>query len=102
MPVSFAGRSIRLLLPKGVFAIANMHGVELLPASIAGLMSEDDGDLVATRYAELDHMAKQMGSLLRAPFMTLSFMVLLVITDLKLSDQVVFDGRTFTFYSLTV
>ena len=51
-----------------------MHGVELLPLSIAGLMSEDDGDSVAARYAELDNIAKQMGSLLRAPFLTLSFM----------------------------
>jgi len=43
-----------------------------------------------------------MGSTLRAPFMTLSFMALLVIPDLKLSDQGLFDGRTFTFTSLTV
>ena len=65
-------------------------------------MSDGDGDTVATRYAELDNIAKQMGSTLRAPFMTLSFMALLVIPDLKLSDQGLFDGRTFTFTSLTV
>jgi adenine deaminase len=61
-----------------------------------------DGDRVAKRYAELDQLAKHMGSNLRAPFMTLSFMALLVIPDLKLSDQGLFDGRTFQFTTLTV
>jgi adenine deaminase len=65
-------------------------------------MSDGDGDSVAARYAELDNAAKEMGSSLRAPFMTLSFMALLVIPDLKLSDRGLFDGRTFTFTSLTV
>jgi adenine deaminase len=65
-------------------------------------MSHDDGDAVAARYAELNAIARQMGSPLRAPFMTLSFMALLVIPELKLSDQGLFDGRMFTFTSLTV
>lgn len=73
-----------------------------LPLTIAGLMSDADGDAVAARYAELDRLAKQMGSTLRAPFMTLSFMALLVIPELKLSDQGLFDGRTFQFTTLTV
>jgi adenine deaminase len=65
-------------------------------------MSDLDGDWVANRYAELDRLAKQMGTNLRAPFMTLSFMSLLVIPNLKLSDQGLFDSRTFQFTSLTV
>lgn len=73
-----------------------------LPLPIAGLMSNADGDNVATRYAELDRLAKQMGSPLRAPFMTLSFMALLVIPELKLSDQGLFDGRHFAFTQVTV
>ena len=76
----------KIITAQGGIAVANMHGVELLPLSIAGLMSEDDGDSVAARYAELDNIAKQMGSTLRAPFMTLSFTALLVTPDLKLSD----------------
>lgn len=73
-----------------------------LPLPIAGLMSDADGDAVAARYAELDRLAKQMGSTLRAPFMTLSFMALLVIPELKLSDKGLFDGQSFQFTSLAV
>jgi adenine deaminase len=87
---------------KGGISAASLKGVELLPLPIVGLMSDFDGDSVAKRYAELDRLAKQMGSTLRAPFMTLSFMALLVIPNLKLSDQGLFDSRTFQFTSLTV
>ena len=91
-----------IIAAKGGIAAATLNGVELLPLPIAGLMSDLDGDWVANRYAELDRLAKQMGSDLRAPFMTLSFMALLVIPNLKLSDQGLFDSRTFQFTSLTV
>lgn len=87
---------------RGGIATANDDGVELLPLPIAGLMSAEDGDSVAMRYAELDSIAKHAGSTLRAPFMTLSFMALLVIPELKLSDLGLFDGRTFSFTSLRV
>lgn len=73
-----------------------------LPLPIAGLMSDADGDSVAARYAELNQIAKQMGSPLRAPFMTLSFMALLVIPELKLSDKGLFDGQSFEFTELAV
>jgi adenine deaminase len=73
---------------------------EVLPLPVAGLMSNDDGYRVAARYEALDRMLHEMGATLRAPFMTLSFMALLVIPDLKLSDKGLFDGRTFSFTSL--
>ena len=92
----------RIIAAKGGIAVATTDGVELLPLPIAGLMSDADGDWVAARYAELDRLAKDLGSTLRAPFMTLSFMALLVIPELKLSDLGLFDGRTFQFTSLTV
>lgn len=76
--------------------------IHSLPLPIAGLMSDADGDSVAKRYAELDRLAKLMGSPLRAPFMTLSFMALLVIPELKLSDLGLFDGQRFEFTSVTV
>ena len=63
-------------------------------------MSDRDGDEVGTHYAALDAKAKQLGSPLQAPFMTLSFMALLVIPELKLSDKGLFDGRTFQFIDL--
>jgi adenine deaminase len=63
-------------------------------------MSAGDGDEVAARYATLTGLAKSLGSPLRSPFMTLSFMALLVIPELKLSDRGLFDGRGFRFTEL--
>ncbi len=87
---------------KGGIVVINDGKEELLPLPVAGLMSNDDGYRVAARYEELDKMLHNMGATLRAPFMTLSFMALLVIPDLKLSDKGLFDGRTFNFTSLFV
>jgi adenine deaminase len=68
---------------------------QVLPLPIAGLMSSDDGYLVADAYTAIDAMTKQLGCTLSAPFMTLSFMALLVIPHLKLSDKGLFDGDSF-------
>jgi len=68
----------------------------VLGLPVAGLMSNDDGYKVAAAYTAIDKMVKEeMGSTLSAPFMTLSFMALLVIPHLKLSDKGLFDGDTF-------
>ncbi|TCZ74964.1 adenine deaminase [Flaviaesturariibacter aridisoli] len=69
----------------------------VLPLPVAGLMSTEDGYVVAEKYAAIDKAAKALGSPLGAPFMTLSFMALLVIPHLKLSDLGLFDGDTFSF-----
>ena len=83
----------------GVSAVG--YGRELLlPLPFAGLMSGDDGYNVACSYIEIDRFAKKLGSGLRAPFMTLSFMALLVIPDLKLSDKGLFSGNKFEFVDL--
>ncbi|HRF20527.1 MAG TPA: adenine deaminase C-terminal domain-containing protein, partial [Chitinophagaceae bacterium] len=63
--------------------------------AVAGLMSNEDGYIVAEAYTEIDREAKELGSTLAAPFMTLSFMALLVIPHLKLSDKGLFDGDRF-------
>ncbi|HEX4959005.1 MAG TPA: adenine deaminase [Lacibacter sp.] len=78
----------------GVSAVSSMHE-KVLPLPVAGLMSTEDGYKVAEAYSAIDAMAKQMGSTLAAPYMTLSFMGLLVIPHLKLSDMGLFDGDTF-------
>ena len=67
----------------------------LLPLPVGGLMSAEDGYEVASRYSEIDKAVKELGSTLSAPFMTLSFMALLVIPHLKLSDKGLFDGDRF-------
>ncbi|MFN8390633.1 MAG: adenine deaminase [Bdellovibrionota bacterium] len=74
----------------------------VVPLPIAGLMSADDGYKVGNAYEELDLLSKKLGCSLPSPFMTLSFLALLVIPDLKLSDLGLFDGRTFQFVDLFV
>jgi adenine deaminase len=69
----------------------------ILPLPVAGLMSTEDGYEVARKYSEIDRAAKELGSTLSAPYMTLSFMALLVIPHLKLSDLGLFDGDEFRF-----
>jgi len=75
---------------------------EVLPLPVAGIMSNDDAYLVAEKYSAIDKKAKSLGTKLHAPFMTLSFMALLVIPSLKLSDRGLFDGRSFKFTDLFV
>ena len=74
---------------------ANASFKKILPLPVAGLMSNDDGYKVAEMYTRIDAAAKELGSQLSAPFMTLSFMALLVIPHLKLSDKGLFDGDSF-------
>jgi adenine deaminase len=85
----------------GGLAVVDGTRVEVLPLEVAGLMSRD-GAAVAAGYALVDQLARRLGSPLTAPFMTLSFLALLVIPALKLSDRGLFDGRTFAFTSLYV
>jgi adenine deaminase len=80
---------------KGGISCVSPQGNEVLPLPVGGLMSANDGYQVAARYTSIDAMAKKLGSPLKAPFMTLSFMALLVIPHLKLSDQGLFDGDVF-------
>jgi adenine deaminase len=84
----------------GGLSVAEGARGSVLPLPIAGLMSDLDGRTVARRYATLDAKAKRLGSRLGAPFMTLSFMALLVIPDLKLSDRGLFSGTKWTFEPL--
>jgi len=72
----------------------------LLSLPVGGLMSELEGALIAEKYEEVDAMAKELGSTLRAPFMTVAFMSLLVIPELKLGDVGLFDGKLFAFTDL--
>ncbi len=87
---------------KGGLSLANGNTKEILPLPIAGIMSPDNAYTIAQQYTQLDKMAKKMGTKLHAPYMTLSFMALLVIPSLKLSDKGLFDGTNFTFTNLFV
>jgi adenine deaminase len=83
----------------GISLVENDH-VFHLPLPVAGIMSNEDGKMVAQKYQLLNREAKNLGSVLHAPFMTLSFMALLVIPELKISDKGLFDGKKFEFVSL--
>lgn len=82
---------------KGGISCVSASEKRILPLPVAGLMSTDDGYVVAKAYTAIDQMAKSLGSALSAPFMILSFMALLVIPSLKLSDKGLFDGDNFRF-----
>ncbi len=87
----------------GLSAASVANGVaEVLPLPVAGLMATGTCAEVGAAYGTLDRLAKSWGSTLRAPYMTLSFMALLVIPELKLSDLGLFDGARFEFVELTV
>lgn len=81
----------------GISCVDGNQQTLVLPLPVAGLMSTEDGFVVAQQYTAIDAMAKSLGSSLSAPFMTLSFMALLVIPHLKLSDKGIFDGDQFAF-----
>ena len=81
----------------GISVARDKDDVAFMPLPVAGLMSLDNGHTVAAAYTKIDKLAKELGTTLHAPFMTLSFMALLVIPSLKLSDKGLFDGSKFEF-----
>jgi len=82
---------------KGGVSCVSENNSAVLRLPVAGLMSNEDGYEVAAKYTKIDNMAKSLGSDLEAPFMTLSFMGLLVIPHIKMSDLGLFDGDSFSF-----
>ncbi len=86
-----------LIESKGGLAAVERENAHLLKLPVAGIMSDKDILHVSSDYQKIDMIAKQMGSTLSAPFMTLSFMALLVIPSLKLGDKGLFDGTNFKY-----
>ncbi|WP_373058061.1 adenine deaminase [Zunongwangia sp. H14] len=82
---------------KGGICAVEDEKAKVLPLPVAGIISDKNGWETGKLYQEIDAMAKELGSTLKAPFMTLSFMALLVIPDLKLSDKGLFSGKNFEF-----
>ena len=96
-------RAVNLIIENkgGICAFSNLEE-KIVSLPVAGIMSDKDGATIGKQYAELDKMAKRLGSKLNAPYMTLSFMALLVIPSLKLSDKGLFNGSEFKFTTLEV
>jgi adenine deaminase len=94
-------KAVNLIIEnKGGVCAVTKTTEKVVALPVAGIMSDQPAEIIGNAYAELDAMVKDMGSTLSAPFMTLSFMALLVIPSLKLSDQGLFDGNSFKFTSL--
>lgn len=97
-------RAVNLIIgAKGGVSAVGAGQEHLLELPIAGLMTDQDGYKVAGSYTNIDRFTKkELGSTLKSPFMSLSFMALLVIPSLKLSDKGLFDGENFKFTALTL
>ena len=96
-------KAVNILIEnKGGICAVNGAETKTLALPVAGIMSDKNGWETGKLYQEIDAMSKQLGSNLKAPFMTLSFMALLVIPDLKLSDKGLFSGNSFSFVDLEV
>lgn len=96
-------QAINLIIEsKGGVSWSDLKDQLVLSLPVAGLMSTEDGYEVAKKYALLDEKSKKAGATLAAPYMTLAFLALLVIPELKLSDKGLFDGKRFGFTSLVV
>ncbi|WP_034059162.1 adenine deaminase [Lacinutrix jangbogonensis] len=96
-------KAVNLLIENegGICAISDAEE-KVVALPVAGIMSDQNAETIGRQYSELDTMAKQLGSILHAPYMSLSFMALLVIPSLKLSDKGLFSGKNFEFTSLEV
>ncbi|TBN06335.1 adenine deaminase [Hyunsoonleella flava] len=96
-------KAVNLIIEnKGGICAVSGSKEKIIPLPVAGIMSDKDAETIGRQYAELDTMAKALGCTLNAPYMTLSFMALLVIPSLKLSDKGLFDGSKFQFANLEV
>ncbi len=94
-------RAVNLIVDsKGGICAVSDDLKEILYLPVAGIMSVDDYKTVANKYREIDTLTRSLGSGLKSPFMTLSFMSLLVIPELKLSDKGLFDSKKFEFTNL--
>lgn len=94
-------KAVNLLIENegGICAISNSEE-KVVALPVAGIISDQNAETIGKQYSELDKMAKDLGSKLHAPYMSLSFMALLVIPSLKLSDKGLFNGSDFKFTSV--
>jgi adenine deaminase len=91
-----------IIRSKGGISVIDGEIERVLPLPIAGIMSDLNYKEVSKRYTEMERLSKALGSPLKAPLMTLSFMTLLVIPEIKLGDKGLFDAERFEFIELFV
>ena len=86
----------RVISMRGGLAVSNGSFLDSMSLPVAGIMSDDTAENTASAYERLSSAVRSMGCSMSAPFMTLSFMALLVIPELKLSDRGLFNGNIFS------
>ncbi|MCC6514839.1 MAG: adenine deaminase [Chitinophagales bacterium] len=91
-----------IIAAQGGLAVVDEENCDILPLPVAGLMSNMSCIAVAEKYTTLVNKSKSLGCTLHSPFMTLSFMALLVIPNLKLSDKGLFDAIRFQFCDIEI
>lgn len=91
-----------LIEAKGGVGVIENGKVELLPLPIAGLMTDKSAEEVANQYAVLDAKAKRLGCTFQSPFITMAFMALPVIPELKITDKGLVDVNAFDFTAVEV
>ncbi len=84
-----------LIDAKGGIVAVNNEEIDILKLNIAGIMTDQKGEIVAEKYKQLNKIAKKLGAKFNAPFMTLAFMALLVIPEIKIGDKGLFDVSLF-------
>jgi len=100
--ISLKGVINEVIASKGGIAAGDAQEIQVLKLPVAGLMSDEKGEEVAHSYDALNGFVRQLGCSLKAPFMTLAFMPLLVIPSLKIGDKGLFDVSTFSITSLFI
>ena len=96
-------KAVNLLIEhKGGICAVSPTEQKVVALPVAGIMSDKNAETIGKAYSDLDNMAKRLGSTLHAPYMSLSFMALLVIPELKLIDKGLFNGKTFQFTTVEV
>jgi adenine deaminase len=97
----YMSKAVNLIMEArgGISAVTSVNS-EILPLPVAGIMSDRPGEEVAAAYKKLSRLAREMGSELKSPYMLISFMALLVIPSLKISDLGLFDAEKFRLLNL--
>ncbi len=85
---------------KGGIVVSENEKIDILKLNIAGIMTDEPGEIVAEKYKDLNKKAKKLGTKFNSPFMTLAFMALLVIPEIKIGDKGLFDVSQFSPISL--
>lgn len=98
---NYMAQAVNILIKnKGGLAAVSKNNQKSLKLPVAGLMASENAEMISSKLDELHLMAREMGCLLESPFMTMSFMALLVIPNLKISDKGIFDVSKFEFVDL--